>query len=290
MGEAQLVVVPLSDGVELSAEQASLSEAGYDALGVAVPDDFGRPGAGIQLLLSAEDSFALVTIAAVHDGSAASIALADPDRLVSGAHVPPAVQATTDVFAGGHLQEEATGSGTVAVIAPHGGGIERQTNVQAGIVAADTRLQVDSWVCRGRGSQQFRRLHITSDDLSEQSFPGFRALLERPHGLAVSFHGFDVATAPRSNKALDVIVGGQLDVDKRYDVAELIGRRLPPDPAFEVFVATARSDPHSGLSPKNAVNRLSRYGGLQIEQSLRLRQHPEAPRLVAEAVIDALLG
>src|SRR4249920_196514 len=76
MEEAQLLVVPLSGGVGLSAEQASLSEAGYDALGLAVPDDFGRPGAGIQLLLSAEDSFALVTVAAVQNGSAASIALA----------------------------------------------------------------------------------------------------------------------------------------------------------------------------------------------------------------------
>ena len=150
MGEAQLLVVPLSGGVGLSAEQASLSEAGYDALGMAVPDDFGRPGAGIQVLLSAEDSFALVTIAAVHNGSAASIALADPDRLVSGGHLPPTVQATTDVVAGGHLEEEATRSGSVAVIAPHGGGIERQTDFQAGILAADTRLQVDTWVCRGR--------------------------------------------------------------------------------------------------------------------------------------------
>ena len=89
---------------------------------------------------------------------------------------------------------------------------------------------------------------------------------------------------------MDVIVGGQLDLGRRYDVAELIRRRLPPGSALEVFVATACSDPHAGLSPKNAVNRLSQYGGLQIEQSLRLREHPEAPSLVAEAVIEALIG
>jgi hypothetical protein len=64
--------------------------------------------------------------------------------------------------------------------------------------------------------------------------------------------------AARSNKALDVIVGGRLDLDQRYDVEDLIGRALPPGPAFEVFVATACSDPHAGLSPRNAVNRLSR--------------------------------
>jgi len=290
MGEAQLLVVPLPGGVGLSVEQASLSEASYEALGMAVPDDFGRPGAGIQLLLSAEDSLALVTIAAVHEGGAASIALADPDRLVSNGRLPPTLQATTNVFAGGHLEEEATQSGSVAVIAPHGGGIERETDSQVEILAGDTRLQVDTWVCRGKGTQQFRRLHITSDDLSEQSFPGFRALLDRPHQLAVSFHGFDAATSPRNDRALDVIVGGQLDLGRRYDVAELIRRKLPLDPTFEVFVATECGDPHAGLSPKNAVNRLSQYGGLQIEQSIRLREHPQAPSLVAEAVIDALIG
>lgn len=290
MGEAQLVLVPLSSGVGLSLEQASLSEAGYDALDLAVPDDFGRPGAGVQLLLSVANLFALVTIAAVHPGNVASVVLADPDRLLAGASVPPTVQATTNVFAAGHLEEKTTQSGGVALIAPHGGGMERETDSQVEILAGDTRLHVDTWVCRGKGAQQFRRLHITSDDLSEQSFPGFRALLDRPHRVAVSFHGFDTATSPRNNRALDVIVGGQLDLGRRYDVAELIRRKLPLDPAFEVFVATACSDPHAGLSPKNAVNRLSQYGGLQIEQSLRLREHPEAPSLVAEAVIEALIG
>jgi len=290
MGDARLVLMPAPGGVGLSAEQASLTEVGFDALGLAVPDDFGRPGAGVQLLLSAENSFALVTIAAVLPGSTASIALADPDRLLSGASVPATVQATTNIFAGGQLEERTTQSGSIAVIAPHGGGIERQTDSQVDILAGDARLQVDAWVCRGKGTQQFRRLHITSDDLSEQSFPGFRKLLDRAHRLAVSFHGFDTANSPRNHRALDVIIGGQLDLGKRYDVAELIRRKLPSDSAFEVFVATACSDPHAGLSPRNAVNRLSRYGGLQIEQSLRLRSHTAAPSLVAEAVIEALIS
>jgi hypothetical protein len=171
----------MSGGGGLSAEQASLTGPGFEALGLAVPDDFGRPGAGVQLLLSADNSFALVTIAAVLSGSAAAIALANPDRLRSGASVPSIVQATTNVFAAGHLVETTTQSGSVAVIAPHGGGIERETDSQVEILAGDTRLQVDTWVCRGKGTQQFRRLHITSDDLSEQSFPGFRALLDRPY-------------------------------------------------------------------------------------------------------------
>ena len=290
MGEAQLLLVPMSRGGGLSAEQAALTEAGFEALGLAVPDDFGRPGACVQLLLSADNSVALVTIAAVGSGSAAAVALANPDRLRSDTSAPATVQATTNLFAAGHLEEETTQSGKVAVIAPHGGGIERETDSQVELLAGDTRLQVDTWICRGKGVQQFRRLHITSDDLSEQSFPGFHALLDRPHRLAVSFHGFDAATSPRDNRALDVIVGGQFDLGERYDVAELIRRSLPRDPAFEVFVATECGDPHAGLSPKNAVNRLSPYRGLQIEQSLRLRQHPAAPSVVAGAVIEALIG
>jgi len=138
MGEAQLLLVPMSGGGGLSAEQASLTEAGFAALGLAVPGDFGRPGAGVQLLLSADNSFALVTIAAVLSGGAASIALANPDRLRSGTSVPFPVQATTNIFAGGHLEEKTAQSGSVAVIAPHGGGIERQTDSQVEILAGDT--------------------------------------------------------------------------------------------------------------------------------------------------------
>jgi len=48
MGEAQLLLVPMSGGGGLSAEQASLTEAGFAALGLAVPGDFGRPGAGVR--------------------------------------------------------------------------------------------------------------------------------------------------------------------------------------------------------------------------------------------------
>jgi hypothetical protein len=33
-------------------------------------------------------------------------------------------------------------------------------------------------------------------------------------GSRVSFHGFDAATSPRNDRALDVIVGGQLDLGR----------------------------------------------------------------------------
>jgi phage replication-related protein YjqB (UPF0714/DUF867 family) len=293
MTAAQLQVADVPGAIELSREQVCLSEGGFAMLGLVVPDDFTRPGARTQVLLTNAGSHALFTVAAVLPGSGpdqAAVAMGDPDRLFAGDAPSEMVVATTDVLAEEQLVEKVTTAGDVAVIAPHGGAIERDTDDQAALVAADPRLYVDLWVCVGKGTDQFRRLHITSDDLSEQSFPGFRILLEREHRCAVSFHGFNRATKPGTTTALDVIVGGQFDLDRRYEIADRIRHALPAEAAFEVYVTTACSDPFSGLSPLNAVNRLARAGGIQIEQSGRLRQLPYAPRLVADAVADALVA
>jgi phage replication-related protein YjqB (UPF0714/DUF867 family) len=186
--------------------------------------------------------------------------------------------------------ETATTAGDVAVIAPHGGAIERHTDEQAATVAADPRLNVDLWVCEGRGTDQFRRLHITSDDLSEQSFAGLRALLAREHRCAVSFHGFSPVTKPGSTTALDLIVGRQFDVDGRYKIADRIRHALlPTEVGFEVYVTTSCTDPLSGLSPRNAVDRLAGSRGIQIEQSAWLRQLPDARGRVAQSIAEALV-
>jgi phage replication-related protein YjqB (UPF0714/DUF867 family) len=293
MADAQVQVVEVPGAIQLSREQVCLSEGGFAALELTVPDDFGRPGARTQVLFNDGESYALFTVAAVLPGDGlgeASVAMGDPDRLFAGSAPSATVVAMTDVFAAEQLAETVTTSGDVAVIAPHGGAIERQTDDQAAMVAADPRLDVDLWVCLGRGADQFRRLHITSDDISEHSFPGFSTLLGREHRCAVSFHGFNRATKPGTATALDVIVGGQFDLDRRYDLADRIRHRLPPEAAFEVYVTTSCGDPLAGLSPRNAVNRLSRSRGIQIEQSGRLRRSPDAPRLVAEAVVEALLA
>ena len=291
MGEARLDLLDAPGGIELSQEQVCFSVGAFAVLGLTVPDDFNRPGARTQVLLSDRDLHAIVTVAAVLPEVGpddAMVAMGDPDRLFAGAEPSATVSVTTDVLAAEQLLETVTTSGDVAVIAPHGGAIERHTEAQASMVADDPRLDVDLWACAGRGVDQFRRLHITSDDLSEQSFPGFRALLGREHRIAVSFHGFNSATKPGTTTALDVIVGGQFDVDRRYELADRIRHALTGQQTFAVYVATACSDPFAGLSPRNMVNRLAGPGGIQIEQSSRLRQFHDGPRLVAKAVADAL--
>ena len=291
MPEAILELVDDTCAIDMPAEHACLSTGGFAALGLDVPGDFSRPGARPQLLLTVGRSVAVVTVASVltsDDPTLAMIAMGDPDRLLAGAPTST-VLASTDLFAGGHLVESVQLSGDIAVIGPHGGAIERHTEAQVGLLAADARLHVDAWACAGKGFNQFRRLHITSDDLSERSFPGLNSLLEREHRLAVSFHGFDRATRPGTATAVDVIVGGQFNLERRYDLADQIRLRLPVDQGFEVFVTTSCGDPHAGLSPRNAVNRLADAGGIQIEQSRRLRDSPEARQQVAEAIADALL-
>jgi len=293
MGEAQVQVVEDVCASRLTAEQVCLSAGGFATLDLAVPADFSRPGARPQVMLSSDASIAAFTVAAVLpscDTGVAQVALGDPDRLFRGGMPSATVRATTDLFADQQLTETVTAAGDIAVIAPHGGAIERRTAEQVALVSADERLQLDTWVCVGRGLNQNPRLHITSDDISEQSFPGFRDLLEREHSMAVSFHGFTSVTNPYTGAALDVIVGGQFDLDGRDEIADRIRHRLPADPEYRVFVTTSCRDPFSGLSPGNVVNRLSDAGGVQIEQSQRLRQSVKATRLVAQAIVEALLA
>jgi phage replication-related protein YjqB (UPF0714/DUF867 family) len=291
VAQAQLRVVDAPGDIELAREQVALSEGGFAALELAVPADFTRPGARAQVLLSDGHSHAICTVAAVlPNPDPAMIAMGNPDRLFAGEVPSEFVTATTDVLAAGQLVETVTPAGDVAVIAPHGGAIERYTDDQAAMVAADARLNADLWVCAGRGTDQFRRLHITSDDLSEQSFPGLRALLARTHRCAVSFHGFNRATKPGTTTALDLIVGGQFDLDGRYEIADRIRHALLTTEAkFEVYVTTSCTDPLSGLSPRNVVNRLAGGGGIQVEQSGRLRECLDARRLVALSIAEALV-
>ena len=170
------------------------------------------------------------------------------------------------------------------MIAPHAGSIERATGAQAERVASDGRFRADSWICQGPGGGAFRRWHITSDDLSEASFPGLRALLDTPHDYAVSFHGFS------DIDGVDVIVGGLLDDEVRCRLRDELERRLTvvlARPAV-VVLATSTHDPHPGRAPDNVVNRLATQGGLQIEQGLALRSTRDAPEVVADVVSEEL--
>jgi phage replication-related protein YjqB (UPF0714/DUF867 family) len=279
----------VAEGPDLDAagERLALGAEAFGLVDVPIPPDFDAPGSRRQILVDMGDGAVAYTVAAV-SGSGDTIRMGGAALARSLRNQPPRspVDVTTDVFDRCELVETTVlrSCATIAVIAPHGGSIERATDAQAERVASDDRFRADSWICQGPGGGAFRRWHVTSDDLSEASFGGLRAVLGAPHDLAVSFHGFtDV-------EDVDVIVGGLLDVEVRRVIRDELERRLTVvfgRPAIAIL-ATSTRDPHPGLAPGNVVNRLATEGGLQIEQGLALRSTGNAADVVADVVADEL--
>jgi phage replication-related protein YjqB (UPF0714/DUF867 family) len=164
----------------------------------------------------------------------------------------------------------------LVVLAPHGGAMERNTDLQAERVAALLGPgQASAWRCRGykQGGGAQERWHITSTDIHEASFPLLKTIRTRGFAHAVAFHGF-------SEK--EVLIGGGGPYLLKRIIAfaiedVLVGSGIP------VRVATP-SDGYGGDSPNNIVNRITKCGshGVQIEQSLRARTDRWAE--LAEAV------
>ena len=286
MGSAFLNIVEGPD-IDDAGEQVTFGAQSFAALGLPVPPDFDAPGSRRQILIDVGDGAVMFTVAAVN-GAELDVQMGAAALTRLHLETPPAASAhvTTNVLSSGELVETTMlrPGADVAVVAPHGGFIERATDTQARRVSTDERLLASVWICRGRAGDAFRRWHITSDDLSEQSFPGLQALLATRHDYAVSFHGFD------AHDGLDVIIGGRVD----RTIKERVQQRLEPGlssllgrPAA-VLLATSTSDPFPGLALDNVVNRLAQSGGLQIEQAAVVRSTLAAPELIADVVIDVL--
>lgn len=166
-----------------------------------------------------------------------------------------------------------SGGNRLAVVAPHGGWIERHTDRQAVRVA--TRLDgTTAWCGRGyrQGGGAYDRWHVTSTALDPRSYPELASIAGRGFEHAVSFHGYDGDA---------VLVGGAAPSAVKDAVRAAIDRAVPAP------VRVVERGPYDGNSPENLVNWLTRSGrnGVQIEQGYDVREgHWEA---VADAVADA---
>ncbi len=160
----------------------------------------------------------------------------------------------------------------LVVLAPHGGGVEPQTDEQAERLA--DKLRVSSWICKGwsAGGGAFDRWHIRSTDLHPRSFPGLAGVARRRFDYAVAFHGMDVG---------GVLIGGGGPRWLKHELAEAI--RAVVDARVEVGVASP-DDVYDGDSPDNIVNWMTERGtgGIQIEQSRDVRLDH------ADAIVDAI--
>lgn len=181
------------------------------------------------------------------------------------------------------LGDDGSHTGLIAC-APHGGFIERHTDEQAERVASQLSAKnVSYWRCSGwkSGGGAFDRWHITSTNISPNSFPLLGQVANRGFTYAVSFHGYSGS---------DILVGGAAPTSLKEDVRDAIAAAISGS-GITVRVA-GPSDPVNGDSPDNFVNWLTSNGqnGVQIEQPLSARSNygQEIADAVA-SVYDALL-
>lgn len=162
------------------------------------------------------------------------------------------------------IQDSGNHQGLV-VLAPHGGAIEINTDLQALRVADKlSGGDVSTWCCKGwkNGGGAYDRWHVTSTAISPQSFPGLAKLSQRSYAYSVAFHGMSAA---------GVVIGGagpsQLKQMVRQAISAALGGAAGP-----VTIAT-KGSALGGTSPDNVSNWLTAggSGGIQLEQSNLVR-------------------
>ncbi|MFO0647236.1 MAG: poly-gamma-glutamate hydrolase family protein [Polyangiales bacterium] len=142
-----------------------------------------------------------------------------------------------------------------------------ETNTQHQMTAALTNPAPweGAWIAMHRqtgGSGALNAFHITSTDLSDESFPGLGGAITAGYRYAVSFHGFSDCAA-----CGDVFIGGGASSNFRNGLADVIREVLPAS----VSVVVASSGGLAGAEGANFVNRLANGHGVQLEQSEQLR-------------------
>lgn len=181
-----------------------------------------------------------------------------------------------------------------ALIVPHGGATELKTSDQIDPFVTTLEgitydIPVTYWKAEGQWSddQTFKRWHVTSPYISEQSFPALAEMLdetdytwfdaEHPFRRTLAFHGFTSSEA-------DVIIGGGTDLDAKCHVAKKIKAETGMGPVAirishngQIIDVLADGNRHvcrkdlDGNSAQNIINRLAADGGIQIEQSADVR-------------------
>lgn len=177
---------------------------------------------------------------------------------------------------GGVIERLRDTSDDVVICAPHGGAVERNTDMQARRLA--TRFPTgrpSTWVCEGWTSDgdAFDRFHVRSSELSPRSFPLLSRIADRGFDYAVSFHCHD-------NDG--IVVGGRAPLEIRQQVADAILEAVADD-----GVDVRLEGEYMGERPENFVNWLTEDGdsGIQIEQSPYVVKYRW--RAVADAIATA---
>lgn len=180
---------------------------------------------------------------------------------------------------GEFLDEQGTNPTTIVCCAPHGGVIENYTDEQAEWMFNRLKNHHSKngscWRCAGWQSAigAFDAWHITSTDISVDSFPKLKTIENRGFSYAVSFHGFSEDS---------IMVGGGASSTLKNEVKTAIENVVGTN--YDVEVVSSGS--YAGVSPDNFVNWLTSggSGGVQIEQPYGARR--DYGQAIAEAVAD----
>lgn len=177
---------------------------------------------------------------------------------------------------------ELAGSFLIAM-APHGGDNEAGTDLQAKHIAEKLEARGTSyWATLGfdvvpypRPKNAHERWHITSADMSDESFPYLKMAMSQRYKYAVAFHGHAEAF---------ILVGGRAPDSLRSQIVARLRSLLPN---VEVRLAD-RTTTNGGMATANMVNRatLDGAGSIQLEcpREVRLQQW----QTVADAVADVI--
>jgi phage replication-related protein YjqB (UPF0714/DUF867 family) len=174
----------------------------------------------------------------------------------------------------------------LAVIAPHGGNIEKYTDKQAEHVRKQLSSKYASaWICKGFKNPigAFDRWHITSTDISEESFPKLKMIMppRRRFEYCIAFHGWD-------DKKNVICIGGRKSQYLKQQIKMEIEKVVL---GSGIDVATDEDkdgkcpEEFNGSHRNNIVNRLGKKG-VQIEQSEKARE--EYYIEIADAVAGAI--
>jgi phage replication-related protein YjqB (UPF0714/DUF867 family) len=184
---------------------------------------------------------------------------------------------------GEFLDETTTSHTDVIVCAPHGGVIENYTDDQArwfyDRVDSHHSKDCSAWYAAGWQSEigAYDAWHITSTEISRDSFSLLDSIGDRAFTYAVSFHGYSGS---------DILVGGGASSALKDEVKEAI-----EDAIGEAYTVTVvSSGPYAGTSEDNFVNWLTSSGsnGIQIEQPYGARR--DYGQDIAEKVADVFAG
>jgi phage replication-related protein YjqB (UPF0714/DUF867 family) len=191
-----------------------------------------------------------------------------------------------------HLADDDHNSELV-VIAPHGGDIEEHTDEQAEEVAKQLLSKpVSVWMCKGfkKEGGAFDRWHITSTDISQESFPKLKTIYGRHFKYAIAFHGWggDSICIGGSEPNPDNPDCQKEEISLKEEIKCAIEKVVPGSIDVVLGGAGDKGCPENfnGDNSENIVNRLATTG-VQIEQCERARKDPYG-KAIAQAVANVI--